>query len=296
MSDALHLLPVVLAASWRIAFLTAGAPVIGAVLLLAIGRVTGADWRPLNPLAAMAPWLVPAGVLLGLCALAMPVPEHLSLWMSWWGVGLRALVTTGALAFASSRLQAGTRVTGAAIILTLYALLATPIASDWMLGQAPRHPVSAIGMMQVTQSLAGGTAVVLAGGIGPPGFRSDMARLMIAAVLGLGYLAFMDYLIVWYSDLPSRVGFYVVRSSPTMGLLVCAALAVGVAAPILLLWLSRERWSQRLAGLAVLAALFLFNVWWIGGGVPALLIGLLLTLAAATAATLRGRPSGEHHV
>lgn len=294
MTDVLSTLILALAAAWRIAFLAVGTPIMGAVLLLAIARVTGADWWPFDPLAAKVGRLIPVAALLGLCALPNPAPAHLALWMSWWGIGLRALIATTALALASARLRSGADVTLAAIILAVTALLITPIASDWMLSQAPGHPVSAIGMMLFTQSLAGATAFALAAELGSVEFRRDMARLMIAAVLGLGYLAYMDYLIVWYGNLPSRVGFYAERSAPAQGFLVCAALAAGILAPIGLLWQSRARWSERMAGLGVLAALFLFDAWWIGGGVLALLLGLLLTCGPATIAARRHLARADH--
>jgi hypothetical protein len=272
-----HLIAIAAAAAWRIAFVTASAPVIGAVLLLAIARVTGARWDPLDRLAASAVWFLPAGALLGLSQLAVVAPGHLVVWMSWWAVSLRGLIVITALAFASWRLRQRASTTFAAVVLALYATVVTPWASDTMLGHAPGHPVSAIGMMQLTQSVAGATAVALAGRMGSVVFQRDMGKLMIAAALGLAYLAYMDYLIVWYGNLPSRVGFYADRSSWAMALLVWAGLVTGLTVPILLLWQVRADWGQRLAGLSVLAGLLLFNLWWIGGGWLAGLGGIALT-------------------
>ena len=38
-----------------------------------------------------------------------------------------------------------------------------------------------------------------------------MSKLMVAAALGLGYLAYMDYLILWSATCPAKIGFYVTR-------------------------------------------------------------------------------------
>ena len=47
----------VLADAWRIAFLTAAAPVLGAVLLLAVVRLTGARWEGFAAPGRLAPTL-----------------------------------------------------------------------------------------------------------------------------------------------------------------------------------------------------------------------------------------------
>ena len=71
-------------------------------------------------------------------------------------------------------------------------------------------------------------------------------------------------------------------------------LLVGVAAPILLLWLVREDRGQRPAGACVLAGVFLFNLWWIGGGLIAAVLALMLSGLAA-AAIWRLTPRGAHY-
>ncbi|WP_156678105.1 hypothetical protein [Sphingomonas profundi] len=282
-----------LAAAWRILFLTAGAPVIGAVLLAAIGRVTGASWQAAMP-SPIAPRLLIAGAaLIGIAQMATPLPPHLALWMSPLFVGVRAVVATGLLAFAGARLRGGATVTEAAIVLALYAALVTPIATDWLLGHVPGHAVSSAGMMLFVEQIAGACALTLATGRGEARFRADMGKLMVAAALGLGYLAFMDYLIIWFGNLPAKIGFYAERDGAAGGALVWAALLLGLAAPIALLATGR----QRLAGTAVLAALLAFNMWWIGGGPLALVLVVALAVAGwlGVAALVRWRGGRSAH-
>ncbi len=249
-----------LAAAWRILFLTASAPVIGGVLLLAIARVTGARWEAAAS-RPVAMWLVvPGAALLGVAQLASPPPAHLAIWMNPLFVGIRAALAAGLLAFAGARIGAGRSVTFAAITLALYAVLVTPVASDWLLGQVPGHSVSAAGMMLCVEQISGACALILALRRGEPRFRNNMAGLMIAALLALGYFAFVDYLIIWFGNLPGRVPFYAARNGPIGAALVWLALATGLAIPIAALMVRR----QRAAGFSALIALLLFNIWWVG--------------------------------
>lgn len=283
-----------LVAVWRIAFLTLSAPVIGAVLMLAIGRVTGARWHAIAPLCAPAFWLMPGAAGLAVCAALVPAPPHLHLWLSWWAVLLRALVVTGALSLTAARLRQGTGPTFAAITLAVYAMLVTPLAFDWMLGQVPGHAVSAVGMMHATQSIGSATAAALILRLGSPAFRRDMARLMVAAALGLAYLAFMDFLIVWYGNLPAHVDFYLARTAGEMAPFAWGALVLGLAAPILLLWLSGEDRGQRPAAACVLAGMLLFNAWWVAGGIAAIL-GAIALAGLLLALVWRLAPGEAHH-
>lgn len=283
-----------LAAAWRIAFLTLAAPVMGSVLMTAIARLTGARWAALSPVARFAPLLALAA-LFGLAQVADRPPEHLELWLSWWAVGLRGLVAGALFAWAAARLASGAGETFAGVTLALYAALVTPIASDWMLGQNPGHPVSAIGMMLFVESIGGAAALALALGRGPLPFRRDMARLLVAAALGLAYLAFMDFLIIWFGNLPSRVGFYVARGTPGMAALAAVALTAGVAAPIALLTLIEGERGRRLAGMSGLAGLLLFNSWWVAGGVAGSVLAALIVAAAAAGLAPRTRSEAPAH-
>jgi len=284
----------ILAGAWRIAFLTAGAPVIGSVLLLSVKQLTGACWQGFDRAARFAPGLVVGGALLGLGQIATDAPFHLKPWVSWWGVGVRAMLAGAGLAYAGARLRDGAGTTFAAVALAVFAALVTPVASDWMLGQVPGHPVSAIGMMLSVEAIGGAAALLLATGRGTLPDRRDLARLMIAAMLGLGYLAFMDFLIIWFGNLPSRVGFYVDRGTPAMVALVWAALLAGLAAPIALLSLVEGERGRRAAGVAVLLGLLLFNAGWVAGGLLTLLLAALLTALLGAAAAMLLRQETAH--
>ena len=284
-----------LAAGWRIAFLTLSAPVIGAVTLLAIGRLTGARWEVLGAVARPAPLLILAGAVMGLAQLAHPPPPHLVVWLAWWAVALRGALAGLLVAWAGAWLRRGASETVAGVVLAVYAVVVTPIAGDWMLGHVPGYSVSAIGMMIFVEGVAAAAATSLVMGRGSAAFRWDMAKLMVAAALGLAYLAFMDFLIVWFGNLPSRVGFHLDRSTPTMAVSVWTALVAGLAAPIAVLSLVGGDKGLRLAGVFTLAALFLFNVRWVGGGlIAALLAATAVAIAVLAFAQHRPVREGAH--
>ncbi len=264
-----------LADGWRIAFLTFCGPVIGAILLLAVARLTGARWSPFERLARLAPLLLIAGAGVVLALAVQPTAPHLALWNSPFLYAARTLLALIGMAFIGSRLIRGASSGFAAIGLAIYAVMVTPIAMDWLLGGDPTHSVSSAGMMLFVEQIGGACAAMLLLRRGDERFRRDIAALLVAAALGLSYLAYMDYLIVWYGDLPARAGYYVAREDPASIGLVIAALAFGLAGPVAALSLVEGKRRSVLAGATALGGLFLFNLWWVGGGVLAACVALL---------------------
>lgn len=263
----------------RIAFVLASAPAVGAVLLLAIARLTGATW-PIVGNRRWLVWSIPFGVLAMLAPTGAALPQHLALWSHPLFVAGRAAAALAALAWAGHRLRGGAGATAAGMSLALYAVFVTPIAADWLLPTAPGHPVSAVGMLLFLLHFAAGCALALTHAEGRA--RRDLALLLVAACIGLCYLVFMDYLITWFGNLPARVPFYLARS----GWLAAAALMIGVAGPIAATALRREGVAAACAGVG----LALFALWWIGGGVVAAL--LTLALLALAGLGMRGRARG----
>lgn len=280
------LAPVAAATGWRLAFVTAAAPVAGAVLILLIARVTGANWPWFAPLAAAAPLLVIGAIGIGVIQLAVPPPAHLGLWQQPIAVGIRAALAAGALAWVGARLVRGASVTFAAVALAIYAIVSTAIGSDWLLGGAPGHAVSAIGMMLATQEIGAACAVVLLLDWGDERFRRDMGKLLVAAGLGLSYMIFMDFLILWYGDLPSKIGWYVDRTTPLLDVVVGLALVCGLFVPVAAQALIGGRNGQRIAGGSALVGLVLIDLWWIDAGMLALLAALCAGVMLAVGVAL----------
>ena len=276
------LAPTAAAIGFRVAFLVASAPVLGAAVLLLIARLTAARWAALAPVAAAAPVVAAAAVGIGVIQLAAPPPAHLGLWQHPVCVAIRAVIVAGGLAWAQARLRRGAGATFAAIALALYAVVVTPVASDWLLGGSAGHAVSAAGMMLVAEQVGGACALVLVAGPGDARFRRDMLKLLIAAALGLSYLIYMDFLIVWYADLPAKVVWYVDRSAPLDVVAVAAALVAGLVVPMVAPGLVGGRRGEVAAGAGALVGLAVIDLWWVGLD----LVALIAALAAGAALAL----------
>jgi hypothetical protein len=253
----------------RAAFVLLGAAPIGAVLLRAIGRLVGGAWAGAVPSSLPFWWVVVAAVVM-LTPTGTPLPAHLSIWSSAPFVAVRAALALAGLAWAAGRLRAGAGQSFAGLTLTVYALLATPLGADWLLPTAPGHPVSAIGMMLFCLQIAAGCALALTRAEGRD--RRDLALLLIAALLGLCYLSFVDYLILWFGNLPQRVPFYLARS----GGLAAAGFAVGLGGAIAGASSGRPVWSI----LAGALCLFLFVIWWLSADLVTAGVALAVVLAA----------------
>ncbi|WNO52718.1 hypothetical protein [Stakelama saccharophila] len=288
--------PVAVAAGWRAGFLTAGAPVLGAVLMLMIGRVVGADWRPFGVIAAATPIILLAGLPILPAQFASNVPSHLSVWGSPWFIAGRTIAAIGALAFVGLCLVRGASLTFAAVSLALYAVLVSIVAYDWLLGGSLGHPISSIGMILTAEQIGGACAGLLILGLGDSGLRRDMSYMLIAMGLALSYLIFMDYLIKWYADLPSQVDWYLERDN-AMSAMAGAALLLGLFGPIISLTLSNGEAGRRVAALCSLLALALINLWFVSGAwLAALVQALVITwMAAWSLALARRRNLQEAH-
>jgi hypothetical protein len=273
--------PVAALAGWRAGFLLLLAVPVGATVLLLIARLTSARWETaLRPLLAPMPWLFPAAVplLIGQ-ALAAPPPPHLALWLSWPAFGFRALIALGAWTAMARVLAAGRMTaTGAGLSLVAHGMIVSILAPDWLLGLAPGQPQTAIGItLAVTQILAACAAACVLDR-GETAARRDLAHLLIAALLGIAYLLFVDFLVIWYGNLPARVGWYQARTTLPWSVLPSIALVGGVALPILLIAGST---AFRPAGAAALIGLALILCWLIGVGGIASLAGVAATLLLA---------------
>ena len=290
------LLPVAphsVATGWRAAFLTASAPIFGAVLMLMIARVVVTDWSPLAPLTLALPMILLFGLLILPAQFAAEVPDHLRLWASPWAIALRTLIAIAALWFAAARLRGGASRSFAAVALALWTMLITYIAYDWMLGGDPGHPATAVGMMLTVEQVGGACAALLILGHGETKLRRDLSYLLIAAALGLSYMIFMDYLIKWYADLPSQVDWYLKRDH-AMALLAAAGLCFGLFGPILALVFARGEQGRRIAGGSALFGLLLINLWWVAADWIAALAALFgLIWVGFWGQALGARRSGE---
>lgn len=268
-------MPAATGAGWRAGFLLAGSAPIGATALLLIGRLTGGKWQaPLRPIALPLPMLLIGAVPLIFAQSFIVAPPHLATWLSPLWFGFRTLGALAIWSFLAWRIVVGSLgQLVAALGLAAHGALVSLMAVDWILAVAPGQPSSAMGMALAAQQIVAATAFACLLGAGTERMLDDLARLMIAGCLGVSYLLYMDWLIVWYGNLPPRTGWYLLRMTGGWDFLPALALIFGLVAPIVALAL-RQR---RLAGACALAGLLLADLWLVGprGGAVTVLAALL---------------------
>lgn len=288
---------------WLIAFVFWSGISIGALVLLLIHALTGGRW-----VGGLAPGLAPtAAALPVLFLLVVPVVLGVQLLYPWAeapsGVSpdvARLYLNPTAFLLRTAVALAGwsllsllvARVSGprlplvAAVGLVFHALAISVIAVDWILSLEPGFTstvfAAGIGLGQLLAALAW-AALFLGDRVGR-GTASDVAGLLLATLLGVFYLDYMQYVVDWYGDLPSDVTWYQHRLSDGWQWVILASLLVGVLLPAAaLLFGSVRAWPRaiRAIGAAILAGRLLHLAWLIG---PADGPGTLLTGALATAA------------
>lgn len=268
---------------WRATFLLLSAVPVGAVVLLLIARVVGADWAAaLRPLLWPMPWL---GVLLipvvvGQTLFHWPA-GHLHAWLSPPAFAIRAAAALLFWAWTARALARRPSVPAGPLLLA-HGLVVSIMGYDWLLGVMPGQPNSAAPMILAVMQIGGAAAFACAAGLGTPAQRRDLAYLVVASALGLAYLLYVDFAIVWFGNLPAHVGWYAQRGIMPAALLPGLALALGLLGPILLVGIGRDEAARRRAGLLALLALWLTTVWVAAG--PAGWWGLLAAFAGILAA------------
>lgn len=273
---------------WRAAFLLLSAPPLGAVALLLVARLVGADWdAALTPLLPAVPWLALLAVPVAIGQALFHWPDgHLHVWLSPPLFVMRSAIALAFWSWLALRLRRG-RVAQPGPMLFAHGLVVSVMGYDWLLGAAPAQPQSAVPMVLATMQIGGAAALACAAGWGGEVQRRDLAYLLLAAALGLAYLLYMDFVIVWFGNLPEHVEWYVDRQALPAVLLPGLAVAVGLVTPVLLVGIVRGDAARRWAGVAALAGLGLVADWFVAGGVGWL--ALLAALAAVLALGAIGR-------
>ncbi|KZX52023.1 MAG: hypothetical protein H2073_18950 [Pseudomonas sp.] len=202
----------------------AGLPLGGLALGLALAPVSGSARDQLWPWALVASRAMPALVLMVLPGLlgAGVIYEWMhqysngfrALWLWWPSFVMRGLLYV-ALWWALARWLLPTTLrnpAGAGLGLIAVVLSVSLAAMDWALSMAPHFASSIFGLLWLGRLLLSGIAacilLCLMAGASRPGV---LRGLLCAATLAWIYLHFMQYLIVWYGNLPEEVHWYEAR-------------------------------------------------------------------------------------
>lgn len=292
--------PRLAAAGWLTGFVVWSQIPIGSLVLMMIHRLTGGRWgEALDPVLAAATRLMPlvsvlvvpvlaAVPLLGAWSERRIAPDVVSYYLNapmLAGRSLIALAIWSALAVLVPRISGPRGRLVAAVGLVLHAVLVSVVAIDWVLSPDPPFASSSSGMsMAITQIIAAlAWAVLWLPAATDRAVTADLAGLLLALVLAITYVDFMAFLVMWYSDEPARMSWFLARGFP-WSLLAAGAFVVGAAAPILALLTAAVRnriGALRAVAVSSLVGLALSHAYVI---VPPFGAGALAAAALATVA------------
>ncbi len=153
--------------------------------------------------------------------------------------------------------------------LILLLLSVTVVAVDTTLSLEPRFNSTAFGMVIAAQwalfALSIATLMTALTALGDGASLETLGKLLLTALLLWGYLVFVQFLIVWNSDLAVDSAWYVNRAMHGWGAVAYLVFALGFAIPLCVLAWPRFQRSRR-AMIAVSALLIAAEVplaWWL---------------------------------
>jgi hypothetical protein len=281
--DARALLAVWLAAWWFVA-----GTLLGALANVWLHDLTGGAWGEAirAPLLAAGRWLPPA------CLLFLPVLFGVHLLYPWAGGAggepdaafrhwwLRPgffivrsvlyLLVWSLLAWIGTRAGAGPRARSparAAACLLAFGLSGGLASVDWIMSLQPAWYSSVFGWLTGAGQMLSGMAlaVLLVDRTAQRARLPDLGNLLMMYVLTWGYLAYVQFLIIWSADLPHEIGWYLLRGSRGWQAVAWILVAVHLAGPFLVLLSRRAKRAPALMG-ALAAALLgahLLDGWWL---------------------------------
>lgn len=150
----------------------------------------------------------------------------------------------------------------AAFFLIAHCLLSTFAAIDWIMALEPEWHSTSIGFIFLSQqALAGLCAGLLSlsmqGDLPPQERLVDFGSLLQTAVIFSAYLAFCQYLMAWYGNLPDRTVWYLHRIEGDWKWHAAVVVVLQWIIPFLLLLPRANRGSLRFLGGLSLALLIL---------------------------------------
>jgi hypothetical protein len=153
--------------------------------------------------------------------------------------------------------------------LILAAITATFSAFDWSMSLQPRWHSEIYGLIVTFADLEGALALatlltILA--LRPDSARlNDLGSLLLVGLSLWGYVAYMQFMIIWEENLPDEIGWYLDRIAGGWLALTClvAALAVGLPFFILVWWPLKRRPASVAAATVMLLLGYLAIDWWL---------------------------------
>lgn len=212
---------------WLAAAVAAAALPTGALAFLLLMRLVPGSWGEAMRLSAEAAVLLtPATLLLFLPVLlgvrwiypwaAAPPPGFRGALLAPVPFIVLALARFALVLVIGRRMRARRRTTAtAAIGLLLLGFLTLPVSSQWLMSLAPDFTSGAFGLQFLARELviAWSALLLLRLSVGrTPPQPGVLGGVLLALLVGWGYLAFMTFLVGWSSNLPEQVGWFAGRS------------------------------------------------------------------------------------
>jgi hypothetical protein len=187
--------------------------------------------------------------------------------------------------------------------LILLALTTTFAAIDAIMSLDPTFASSIFGLVQISEigalslSIAA-LALILSSAPDPEALR-QLARLLLAFVILWSYLAFMQLLIVWQSDLPHEAAWYLPRWRQGWAVIGGLIVLAHFVTPFFTLLSTAAQHSRRAVGFAaasIIAGGILDQFWLVApfggansGMIALLTLSALLAMACTSLLVARGR-------
>lgn len=238
----------------------------GSVAWRAIAALTSGAWgAPFNGAWRRMAWLLIPGAVSAAACLAcsgrlFPAEAHVSVtWLIIRTLGVFIVWGAGAV-FAS-------RMPGPVLIAWGFACLL--FATDWIVAPQISWSSTAIGMIVATAQLASAFALSVVSVLARTrecgkALATDAAGLLVCLALAWVYLAGVDYLTAWVTDLPDEARWYLPRTRGPWATLIVAALVLHVVLPVLAMLPARWRMRPprlRLAGTSMLLGQACYVAW-----------------------------------
>jgi hypothetical protein len=142
----------------------------------------------------------------------------------------------------------------------------TFIPADWVLSVQPGAASAGFGFGFAIEQMYAALAVaaILAPQGQDPRANRDLAGMLISAFLGAMYFIYVQFVIIWYGNVPDKIRWYATRSVGWWPAVAGLAFSLGGLVPFLMLLNFQVRMSAlwlRLVGILVAAGIALHLAW-----------------------------------